>query len=234
MSLPVIYLDAGLLGGILIAAILAGGLLGWHDQRRSRPKVSLISSPDGKDRQCAALDKAMEGRRLLGAGKYQEAITACTEAIELEPSFRGPYQTRARAYGHLGMEKDAEADLIRLEDRIEGRTYFQVAGIVTGRREDIPAVNNPSIDEYFLDEPTYYLTVSLTEFEVSRGYYYGYGSNIGDEIVLTLEFPGPNVEIAGVEGIIPGKVTKIRLGTSVTAQQLSAIELPHQGRQICG
>ena len=64
----------------------------------------------------AATEKAREGRRLLDAGDYCGAIAPCAEAIKLAPDFPGPYQTRAAAYGHLGMEKEAEADRQHLID----------------------------------------------------------------------------------------------------------------------
>ena len=71
-------------------------------------------SPRDSETKRAALDKANEGRNLLLGGDYEGAIAACTEAIELAPDLLGPYQTRAAAYGHLGMEKEAEADLQHL------------------------------------------------------------------------------------------------------------------------
>ncbi len=45
MTLPVIYLDAGLFIGILVAALFAGGLLGWLLVRRRAPLVASHESP---------------------------------------------------------------------------------------------------------------------------------------------------------------------------------------------
>ena len=50
------------------------------------------------DSNTRAASKTMEGFRLLDAGDYEEAIRACNEAIELDPSLRGPYQYRKDAY----------------------------------------------------------------------------------------------------------------------------------------
>lgn len=57
-----------------------------------------MSRSNDSETERAALDKAQEGRRLLHAREYQEAIAACTEAIKLAPDFLGPYQTRSAAY----------------------------------------------------------------------------------------------------------------------------------------
>ena len=69
-----------------------------------------MSSSQNSETQRAAL-KAQEGARLLAARDYEGAITAFTEAIELEPSSFGAYRTRAEAYERLGSEEEAEADL---------------------------------------------------------------------------------------------------------------------------
>ena len=57
-----------------------------------------------------ALEKALEGWRLLGVGDYECAIAACTEAIVLNPRILGAYRTRAEAYEGLGRKTEAEAD----------------------------------------------------------------------------------------------------------------------------
>ena len=64
----------------------------------------------------AALDKAFEGRRRLRLGDYKGAIAAYTEAIELDPTMRGPYRYRAESYKRLGREKEAGSDLRDLAD----------------------------------------------------------------------------------------------------------------------
>ena len=74
-----------------------------------------MSSPRESETQRDAM-KANQGRRLLDAGDYEGAITACTEAIELEPGSIGARRTRAEAYRRLGREKEAEADLKHLGD----------------------------------------------------------------------------------------------------------------------
>ena len=70
-----------------------------------------MSSPQDSETKGAAIEKALEGARLLSAGDYKGAIAACTEAIEFYPGSLGAYRTRAEAYKRWGREREAEADL---------------------------------------------------------------------------------------------------------------------------
>lgn len=81
-----------------------------------------MSSPQNSGTQRTAHDKSGEGWRLLGAGDYEGAIAACTEAIELDPSSLGARRTRAEALKRLGRENQAAADLNILRDR-SGNLY---------------------------------------------------------------------------------------------------------------
>ena len=81
-----------------------------------------MSSPQDSETKRAALEKALEGWRLLSSGDYEGAVAACTEAIELEPGSLGSYRTRAEAYRRLGRGKEAEADLKILGDRLGNET----------------------------------------------------------------------------------------------------------------
>ena len=45
MSLPVIYMDAAFLGGMLLAALVAGALLGWLLVRRRAAPAASVESP---------------------------------------------------------------------------------------------------------------------------------------------------------------------------------------------
>jgi len=44
-----------------------------------------------------AIEKAIEGNRLLGAGDYEGAIAACDEAIQLIPDIAGARRTKEEA-----------------------------------------------------------------------------------------------------------------------------------------
>ena len=56
------------------------------------------------------LSKNAEGVRLLLAAKYEEAIAAFSEAIDLDPEYISAYRNRAEAYGKLKRDREAEAD----------------------------------------------------------------------------------------------------------------------------
>ena len=58
-----------------------------------------------------AFAKNNEGLRYLNAREYQAAVSAFTEAIDLQPGFVGAYRSRASAYQGLGMEEQARLDL---------------------------------------------------------------------------------------------------------------------------
>ena len=68
-----------------------------------------------------AVTKAWEGARLLGAGNYEAAIAACTEAIVLEPSMLGAYRTRAEAYERLDRELTLKPISKHIRDRSEAQ-----------------------------------------------------------------------------------------------------------------
>lgn len=70
-----------------------------------------VGIPKDTPPQREALAQNSEGQRLLGAGKYEEAIAALTEAIDLHPGLTGAYRSRAQAYQRLGREEEAKADL---------------------------------------------------------------------------------------------------------------------------
>ena len=70
-----------------------------------------MSDPLHSETKRAALDKALEGQRLLDAKDNDGAICACTRAIESDSHCWLAYSTRAEAYRRLGRRKEARDDL---------------------------------------------------------------------------------------------------------------------------
>ena len=69
-----------------------------------------------------AARKHAEGRWLLRTVRdYEGAVARFTEAIAINPYLARAYRDRGEAYRHLGMEKQAKADLERLESILESR-----------------------------------------------------------------------------------------------------------------
>ena len=75
---------------------------------------------------------------MLDSGDYDQAIAAYTEAIELDPSVAVAYENRAEAYKRLGREKEAQADLERLErlklvpdQRVSSTPFLKHLGVDT-------------------------------------------------------------------------------------------------------
>ena len=70
-----------------------------------------MSSSQDPGNKHAALEKAQEARRLLVDGLYQEAITTCDEAIQLDPANPDPYRTRLDAYRFI--DRSSPLELMR-------------------------------------------------------------------------------------------------------------------------
>ena len=62
-----------------------------------------------------AADEFSEGLRRLSAGENNAAADAFSAAITLDPDHWSAYFRRAEAYGRLGLEEQANADLERAE-----------------------------------------------------------------------------------------------------------------------
>ena len=86
---------------------------GWNEQEASELVRSTIQSTRFPHIEGHVLEEAdhrfHEGRRLLEACEYEEAIGRLTEAIELNPD-KYYYRSRAHAYSGLGRYEEAWAD----------------------------------------------------------------------------------------------------------------------------
>ena len=91
----------------MMGSLERGGL------QRTQAAALVVSEEQHRE----ALEKALEGWRLLGVGDYECAIAACTEAIVLNPRILGAYRTRAEAYERLGRKQAAQADLVHVAKR---------------------------------------------------------------------------------------------------------------------
>ena len=91
---------------------------------RAAPRAPSIGA---KDQSRDAIEKALEGSRLVGGGDYDGAIAACTEAIRLDSGILGAYNTRAEVYLRIGRRDKARADYAYAAER---RNYPQKATLV--------------------------------------------------------------------------------------------------------
>ena len=62
-----------------------------------------------------AADRFSEGQRFQRAGDHEAAVQAFSAAITLDPDHWTAYLGRSEAYRNLGMEEQANADLVNAE-----------------------------------------------------------------------------------------------------------------------
>ena len=138
-----------------------------------------MSSPWESEMHRTAWVKAQEGNRLLGARDYWGAITACTEAIELNPGSIGARRTRAEAFNRLGKEGEAALGAILDSEAMASqpgcRLFF---GTVTHQWMDY----NP-YDDLSGPPPTKYsIQVSHVQMHVSKEQYFSI--NVGETVTF--------------------------------------------------
>lgn len=68
-----------------------------------------------------ATDWDWNGVQLLRASKYEEAIAAFTQAIEVNQYYASAYTHRAEAYRAIGQEEMADTDLATIQELVEKR-----------------------------------------------------------------------------------------------------------------
>ena len=60
-----------------------------------------------------AVNKSLQGERLLQDGEYEAALAALTEAIRLDPEIGSAYLHRAQTYRYSGRHQEADRDVRR-------------------------------------------------------------------------------------------------------------------------
>jgi len=144
MTLPVIYLDAGLLGGILIAAILAGGLLGWLLVRRRAARVASDDSPSD-----ARLLLQLMSRADHALDNYVTSIQGHLSVLGEElPTDPQRWQISRAAIGEAATQMKRHAERLRLIRMGLDETSLRVAPVNLARLiEHILIVLEPAATE---------------------------------------------------------------------------------------
>jgi Tfp pilus assembly protein PilF len=91
-------------------------VIGSEEQGRSgekaRQDVAAVLR-EGEEHFGEAMKFMQNGHRDLAKDELSRVVSACGQAIRIDPRHAAAYQLRARAYEHLGQDDEAERDLAR-------------------------------------------------------------------------------------------------------------------------